>query len=70
MPQLIQWQTTPEQANGHIEQALVLLDMHELTPDERARLLPVLVELLALKPVGIAPDGPQIALPDLMGGRH
>ena len=69
MPQVISWQTTPEQAHDHIAQALVLLDAHELTPDERARLLPVLVELLASKPVGIAPDGPQIALPSL-GARH
>ena len=70
MPQVISWQTTPEQAHDHIAQALVLLDAHELTADERANLLPVIVNLLATKPVGIAPDGPSISLPDLMKGRH
>ncbi len=69
MPQIISWQTTPEQAHDHITQALVLLDAHELTADERARLLPVIVELLASKPVGIAPDSP-IALPPGLNARH
>jgi hypothetical protein len=70
MPNIIHWQTTPEQAHDHIAQALVLLDEHELTADERANLLPVIVGLLALKPVGIVPDAPPIALPHLAGGRH
>jgi hypothetical protein len=69
MPQVISWQTTPEQAHDHIAQALALLDAHELTPGERERLLPVLVELLASKPVGMTPDAPPIALPGL-NARH
>ncbi len=40
---------SPEQVNGYIEQAIVLLDEHELTTDERARLLPQLVNLLSGK---------------------
>ena len=68
MPQVISWQTTPEQAHDHIAQALVLLDAHELTADERARLLPVLVELLASKPVGMQADAPPIALPNRAEG--
>ncbi len=70
MPQIVSWQTTPEQAHDHIAQALVLLDAHELTADERAALLPVLVGLLASKPVGMQPDAPAIALPDLRAARH
>src|SRR5438552_16766169 len=41
-----------EQVNGYIEQALVLLDEHELTPQERASVLPVVVTLLSAKQVG------------------
>jgi hypothetical protein len=40
---------SPEQVHGYITQALVLLDAHELTPDERARLLPVVVDKLSNK---------------------
>ena len=40
---------SPEQVNGYIEEALVLLNAHELTPDERAHLLPQLVNLLSGK---------------------
>ncbi len=40
---------SPEQVNGYIEQAVVLLDAHELTADERARLLPQVVNLLSGK---------------------
>jgi hypothetical protein len=40
---------SPEQVNGYIEQALVLLDEHSLTADERARLLPVVVDKLSNK---------------------
>ena len=40
---------SPEQVNGYIEQALVLLKAHELTPDERAHLLPQIVNLLSGK---------------------
>ena len=40
-----------EQVNGYIEQALVLLDEHELTPQERASVLPVVVTLLSAKQV-------------------
>ena len=47
MPQIVSWQPTPEQAHDHITQALVLLDAHELTAEERANLLPVIVNLLA-----------------------
>ena len=51
---------TPEQVHGYIEQALVLLDAHELTLDERARLLPQVVNLLSGKNITyeqIAPTG-------------
>ena len=55
---------TPEQVNGYIEQALVLLEAHELTADERANLLPVVVTQLASKQIfyeQVAPMG--LALP-------
>ena len=60
---------TPEQVHGYIEQALVLLDEHELTPDERARLLPVTVTLLSAKQVLYEQAMP---LPDLnaLKARH
>ena len=40
---------SPEQVNGYIAQALVLLDAHDLTADERAHLLPQVVNLLSGK---------------------
>ena len=67
MPQIVSWKTTPEQAHTAIEQAIVLLDAHDLTADERANLLPVLVGLLADKPIGMTPDAPPIALPNFAG---
>jgi hypothetical protein len=42
---------SPEQVHGYIEQALVLLATHELTPEERANLLPVVVQLLSAKQI-------------------
>jgi hypothetical protein len=55
---------TADQVHHYIEQALVLLDEHELTPNERAYLLPVAVTLLSAKQVfyeQVAPMG--LALP-------
>jgi hypothetical protein len=60
---------SPQQVNGYIEQAIVLLDAHTLTPDERAQLLPQIVNLLAAKQIiygEFAPSG--IALPQ--NARH
>ncbi len=70
MPQVISFHSEPKQVNGYIEQALVLLDAHELTTDERARLLPTVVELLAEKPIGMQPDVPLPRLAVPTGARH
>jgi hypothetical protein len=51
---------TPEQVNGYIEQAIVLLDEHALEPGERARLFPHVFDALAAKNVTyeqVAPAG-------------
>jgi hypothetical protein len=54
---------SPEQVNGYIAQALVLLDEHELTADERANLLPHVVNLLAIKQIFYEQVVPTMALP-------
>lgn len=66
MPQVATWKVTPEQLKGHIDEALELLAAHELTPDERARLLPVLVDQLSEKPLQL-PDAPPLPAAILAG---
>ncbi len=60
---------TAEQVNGYIEQALVLLDEHELTPNERAEPLPVVVNQLGTKQVFYEQAMP-IDLSALKNARH
>jgi hypothetical protein len=56
---------TPEHVNGYIEQALVLLDAHELSQMERAWLLPTIVTLLSAKQIFYEQIGalPNLAIP-------
>ena len=42
---------TAEEVNYYIEQALILLDEHTLTPEERASVLPTIVTLISGKHV-------------------
>jgi hypothetical protein len=60
---------TPEQVNDHIEQAIVLLDAHELTADERAQLLPHVFVMLGGKQIVMEQIGPMsgLALPPNAG---